>query len=111
MPFRFTPQREVLLQTRARPRGDERLVPKRAPPTRTFPLAINGCTVNRQLSMTRPQALPPPFFLLAPSVDRLSRSLKKRSHWAKTEDSDRAVTSAVLLPISFVAGVLDHRGA
>ena len=62
---------------RARPHGRGALSLTSAPPMRIFPLAINGCSVNRQLSMTRPQALPPSFFLLAPSLGRLSRSPKR----------------------------------
>jgi hypothetical protein len=42
--------------------AEERPTLKSAPPMRIFPLAINGCSVNRQLSMTRPPSLTAEYF-------------------------------------------------
>ena len=74
-------------------------------PMRIFLVAINGCSVNRQLSMTPAQPLSPHFFLYWRQawVDCHS-PLENAGPKAKTEDYERAVTSAMLLPYSYHSG-------
>src|SRR5690606_31696125 len=73
-------------------------------PSRSNPEAINGCSVNRQLSMTRAQAMAPHFRYWRQAWLDCPFSQKTRARLAGTMDEDRADTSADLLPCGFDFG-------
>jgi len=78
---------------------------------RTIPReAINGCSVNRQLSMT-PRLAPPPASILAASLGRLSLSLIQHAPCGRDSGRTSRRYLGKLCPVSGSSGASDTPGS